>query len=522
MAKRIPKPFKYRDGWRAQVTLKNGKRPFADYASCDEAKKWIIDTLGNADTEHQPELGGPTQATLAGALNLYASLYSIAKGGVSAELNRINHYLAAQDIPLLRAVENDQGQVTLETYTPKAQPAGWQDHNDARRELRKGTYEVIAKLATKRCSTITTADIRRLMAVMKSEGLSDSTIQKEIALLRHLFNVVAKEWNWAGFENPAGDIKLGKSDMRFVFLTKEQEAALWKAIGECDNPYFWPIVIAALETTGRKKSLRAIRWELTDLEGRRAQVPSKTGTITIPLSETIVDVIKNMERKTSGPVFPMTNYAIDMAWRGVRTKAGLPKLQFRDLRHLGATEYARRGIGAHALQQILGHKSIRMAEVYVNLSGRDVLDAMDRTAPATPVFQLPPPMQKPADEVVRERRAWRVVKAVKQRLNQDVGDACQPASTAECGHAVNPLQPAPESAKATVDALPDKDPDLTPQVKGIDSNAPADNPGESGVRPKAVSPDAPASNCAHDEALEPPLSTTSNVFQFRPRQRMNP
>ena len=354
MAKSLPKPFKYRGRWRAQVTCKNGTRPHADFDDHASACAWICDTLSNANTEHQAELGGPTQATLAEALNHYAALYSVNKGGVDSELNRINHYLAGAGLKLLRKTQTENGQVALEHYEPKAQPQGWQEHNDSRRAQRSETYSAIAALARKRCSLINTADIRRLMSTMKSEGLSDSTIQKEIALLRHMFNVAAKEWQWKGFENPTEGLKLGTSQRRFVFITKEQEAALWEAIAECDNPYFWPLIACALETTMRRGSLLAMRWDKTDLEGRIAQVPSKTGEINVPLSQQAVRVLSEMPRHPSGKVFPMSANAVEMAWDGVRIKAGVPTLQFKDIRHLGATAYARRGLNAHQLKAILG------------------------------------------------------------------------------------------------------------------------------------------------------------------------
>lgn len=344
-----PRPFKYRGRWRAQVTLDNGKRPCADFDAHDDAKQWIVDTLSDANTHHEPELGGPTEATLAMALKHYAGLNTVTKGGIDSELNRINHYLqGAGTLPLRKKVDAE-GRVSLETYTPKRQPKGWQEHNDARREKRARTYAVVHELARKRCSAINTAHIRRLMTTMKTDGLSDSTIQKEVALLRHLFNVATREWQWKGFENPTEGIKLGKSTSRFVFITKEQEQALFHALTECDNPYVWPAVLMAIETTMRRSSLLSMRWSGVDLDGRLVRVPSKTGEVTLPLSLHAAQVLSDMPQHSSGRVFPMTPAALDMAWDGVRIKAGVPTLQFRDLRHLGATAWARRGLNAHEL-----------------------------------------------------------------------------------------------------------------------------------------------------------------------------
>lgn len=440
--RKLPAPFPYRGGWRAQVTLANGTRPSKNFDKLEEAKDWIADQLANANSVHEPELGGPTEATLAEALKHYAGLHTVNKGGLDSELNRINHYLVGAGMKPLRKSVDDKGQLKLTPYEPGGLPKGWQAHVDARRELRAQTYELIGTLARKRCSVLKTVDLRRLMTTMKQDGLSDSTIQKETALLRHMFNVAAKEWAWKGFENPTEGLKLGKSEVRFVFVTKEQEQALWQAIAECDNPYFWPLVVCALETTMRKKSLLAMRWDKTDLDGRVAQVATKTGTVVLPLSQHIVNVLRDMPRHESGYIFPMSSNAVDMAWDGVRVKAGLPTLQFRDTRHLGATAYARRGFNASQLRRVLGHKTTYMAEVYVNLVQQDLLDAMDATAPEVPVFQVPPPAKASADDILKGKRSDRLVRAVKAKLAERQGEA-QPTQPVSAEEPAEPVAEAP-------------------------------------------------------------------------------
>ena len=413
--RRMPRPFKYRGGWRIQVTLSNGKRPYRDCDTLEEAKSKIPELLAE-DTPHGPELEGPTRATLAAALNFYASQHTIAKDGYESELTRINHYLAGAKLPLLRCEESAEGQRKLTTYEPASLPSGWQAHIEKRRALRAKTYATIHELARKPCSQIKPADIRRLMTTMTSDGLSDSSVQKEIALLRHIFNVAASEWSWEGFKNPTDGFKLGKSKARFVFVTEEQKQALWHALADCDNPYFWPLVACSIASTMRKKSLLAMTWEKTDLDGRVAQVPTKTGTMVLPLSQPVVDILRGLPRHASGRVFPMSENAVDMAWDGVRIKAGIPTLQFRDLRHLGATEYARRGLNAHQLKAVLGHKTLYMAQVYVNLVHQDVLDAVDAATAGSPIVEVPPPTNGSGGEVMNGKRSERLARAVKEKL----------------------------------------------------------------------------------------------------------
>ncbi|MBC7703248.1 MAG: tyrosine-type recombinase/integrase [Rhodoferax sp.] len=351
------KPFKFRGKWRASPTLKNGLRVTKDFDKHDDAVQWIAGQLANVVAEHLPELGGPTVATLADALLFYAKNYTIAKKGFASELNRINHYLEGAGKERIRLRVNAAGANQLENYIDTSAPAPWRLHNEVRRAARATTYDLIATLATKRCSTLSRLHFRQLVTAMQTEGLSASTIQKEIALLKHMFNMTAAEWEWHGFQNPCAGIKLGQSTERFVYITSENRQAIRQALSECDNPYFWPLIELSLETTLRRKSLLSMRWDMTDLEGRLTVVDSKTGRVAIPLTQTAVRLLEGLPRDASGLVFPMTANAVSCAWNGVRIKAGVPNLQFRDLRHIGATDFVRQGLGAHHLKSVLGHKT---------------------------------------------------------------------------------------------------------------------------------------------------------------------
>ena len=456
MAK-LPRPFKYRGKWRATVTLKNGQRPTKEFNTERDANEWITDQLANANAEHEAQLGGPTQATLAKALQHYAMLYTIRKGGAVAELTRISHYLERADMQPIKLVKSDDGSKQIVSFTRKAGPVAWQKHTDERRAARQKTYGHIKVLANKRCSAISTADLRKLMAYMQAEGLSDSTIQKEIALLKHVFNVAADEWSWKGFKNPCLGIKLGKSKIRFVFIAKAQREALWQALSECDNSYYLPLVIVTQLTTLRKGSLLAMTWDQVDLEGRVAMVPSKTGDTLVPLSRTVIEILHGLPRHESGRVFPMSANAIDMAWDGVRQKAELPTLQFRDLRHIGATDYARRGINSHQLKDILGHKTTYMSDIYVNLVQQDILDALDKVEANGPVASLPPPIRGSVAQTLSSKRAQRLAMATNRK---------NVTSTAD-GNAPN--------------AFPDVIPDVIPDVGSsstFDAHAPKNHNGK--------------------------------------------
>jgi site-specific recombinase XerD len=421
----IPQPFQYRGKWRIQVTLDNGQRPSKDFESFEEAKSWGIEMLANGNNQHEPVLGGPTRATLAQALDHYARNFSVRKGGVHAELNRINHYLEAAGMPLLKAYPTPSGGVEVKAVEPKdtadtrcrKNVRKLEEYVQERRAKRAQTYACIARLANMRCGQISPADMEEFVTVMGIEGLSPSTIQKEIAMLKTFFNSSTR-LNWKAVENPCVGIKLGKHQRRFVHLSNEQRESLIDALAACENPYFWPLVMAAKESTLRLDTLVNMTWENVSVEERTAVLKTKTGQKVVKLSKEVQKMLADLPKSPSGQVFPMTKSAINSAWERVRNAAGLPKLQFRDLRHLGATDWVRRGLNAYDLRQVMGHCHISTAQNYVDMVGTDFEKALDKASARGGVMHLPPEPPSDPDKHMRMKRAERFKKAVAKAMEE--------------------------------------------------------------------------------------------------------
>ena len=415
MANKGAKPFKYRGRWRIVVTLNNGERRTKDFDHRADAVLWGAQQTASANAEHEPVLDGPTGTTVAAALEHYGRLYSVHKGGVAAELARINRYLVAAGMSQLTLTRTDEGGIAVVPHAPRATKPGLQAHVDQRRAKRAGTNVMRESLALKTCNRLTTANLREFYALMTQEGLSESTIQKEFAMLKTMFNVAASECQWGSFSNPCIPIKLGKSKRRFVKLDAMQRASLDAALAECENPYFWPLVVMAKETTLRRKTLLELRWDDVDLDNRTTLASTKTGQMLHKFSMPVVELLRALPRDPSGRIFPLSETAVTQAWNRVRTRANLPNLQYRDLRHLGATDWVRRGITTHVLRQVLGHSSIATAQYYVDLVNDDVGEALDAAMARSAPLSLPPPGLPDAKAQQTQNAVRRLQNAVAQK-----------------------------------------------------------------------------------------------------------
>lgn len=389
------RPFQLsgRTAWFAEVEHKDGRRERRQFDRKAEASAWLHRMNAAIATEFEPALGGPTAVNLAQMLTEYARLYTINKHGWNSELTRINHYRLGGNLPPLTMEVDEAGHRTLIVPETKALPQGFAKHRDLRLSKRKRTYRAIEDLGATIVSRITPKSVQELVSTMRAEGLSESTIQKELALLKHAFNESIRTWSWSLMRNPCVGIKVGGSNRRFVVLTDDEQDRLVQALSECDNPQVWPMVELAIASMLRSGSLLQLRWDQVDLDSGITQVWTKGFVSQIPLSPRAVEILRELRSVRvhgSERVFTMTPNAVAMSWRGVREKAGLPRLQFRDLRHVGATFYARI-LNAHELRQALGHRTIAMAEVYVNIARNDVSRAL---AKAEQQLGAPRPMPR--------------------------------------------------------------------------------------------------------------------------------
>ncbi len=68
---------------------------------------------------------------------------------------------------------------------------------------------------------------------------------------------------------------------------------------------------------------------------------------------------------------------IKRAFKGARSRAGIPDLRFHDLRHTFATRLIERGVDLITVKELLGHGSVRMTVRYTHSNRERKRDAVD-------------------------------------------------------------------------------------------------------------------------------------------------
>jgi integrase len=212
------------------------------------------------------------------------------------------------------------------------------------------------------------------------EKVSPATVNRELACLKHMYTK-AIEWGCVK-TNPVKAVKsLKEPPGRLRYLKADEAEELLKA---CSG-YLRSIVITALNTGMRKGVILALRWKDVDLENRKITVRNTKNNETrvIPINKTLYQELLNLSRGSKGEyVFPNGEGRpfgnIKKGFSSALKRAGIEDFRFHDLRHTFGSHLVTQGIDLKTVQQVMGHKVIKMTMRYSHLSPEYVQQAIER------------------------------------------------------------------------------------------------------------------------------------------------
>ena len=229
------------------------------------------------------------------------------------------------------------------------------------------------------------ATLDRYVTKRVGQGKAASTVNREIAVLRHALRQAARwktETLLSGYRLaewlPLREIETMRKP---VYLTRDEvdrvlRVAHLGALRRGVNGRQGEAVIRlALETGARLGEILAITWG--DLDGRgilRIRTEKRGPDRSIELQGSTIQLLEALhEEGDTGPIFRSPRSGrqrshIRRFWRAVRKGAGIPHVRFHDLRHTAASEMLRRGLLLREVQYVLGHSSPRMTERYAHFA----------------------------------------------------------------------------------------------------------------------------------------------------------
>jgi integrase len=223
---------------------------------------------------------------------------------------------------------------------------------------------------------------RRLSTVRKiGEGdtaverqLSAATVNRALALLRHLLRLAHEEWEVLDI---VPRVRMEReAEGRLRWLTPEDATRLLAACAESRNDDLTDLVEFALFTGMRRGEVLDLTWERVDrARGVVLLDVTKSGKRrAVPLNSRADAVLARRGSKSSGLVFGTRKWDhFRTAWEGAVARAKLVDFHFHDLRHTFASWAVQRGASLQEVKDLLGHHSLAMALRYGHLAPEQVM-----------------------------------------------------------------------------------------------------------------------------------------------------
>lgn len=228
---------------------------------------------------------------------------------------------------------------------------------------------------------------------VRLQCVSASTIQKEFALLSHLFNVARREWGLP-VDNPVREISRPKvNNNRTRFLTKEEAQKLLECAKTSRNQKLYSYLLLMMHTGMRPSEAAGLRWGDVDLDGRLVKLQAtKTEMRYVPLTKMAESELRSMRsgevtkdmyiflpnsRMNSTEINYIPCHYFKRSFTTARNKAGLEDVHLHDLRHTAASHLLMSGVDIRTLAEILGHKTLQMVQRYTHLLNEHKLKAVE-------------------------------------------------------------------------------------------------------------------------------------------------
>jgi len=213
-------------------------------------------------------------------------------------------------------------------------------------------------------------DVENYIEDRLSAGSAHSTVYKEFALARRMFNVARKKWQreYGVKWNPFADAGFPSfSNERDRWLTTEEEDRLLKT---ASPEWLKDVILFAIHTGCRRGEILSTNVKYIDMRRRVISVQANKGgnKKAIPVSERLYDMLQKRLKvgSVSGKLFDVTVSALKDGFDRAVENAGIKNLHFHDLRHTFATRLVQMGVDLYKVQKLMGHRTIRMTERYAH------------------------------------------------------------------------------------------------------------------------------------------------------------
>jgi len=232
---------------------------------------------------------------------------------------------------------------------------------------------------------ITTEQLSVAAQAMVDAGYKASSPNRDLSALGTIYRwAIARRLPPRGFKSPTIGARRFSEDIRRVYVTSEEVAALRRGALAYKDRRFGVFVNLLLDTGARKGELYQRRWSEVNLDAREILLPtSKNGQPrTLHFSEATRTLLLRAYPKREDHRLLFEGLVPDQpinyraAWRALTKAIGRPDLRLHDSRHIVAAGMLRNGISLPVAAQAIGNSPTVLATRYGHLETKTLKQAV--------------------------------------------------------------------------------------------------------------------------------------------------
>ncbi|MEY3288285.1 MAG: hypothetical protein RLZZ419_527 [Pseudomonadota bacterium] len=227
-------------------------------------------------------------------------------------------------------------------------------------------------LNSNRLDEINKAMIDKIKQAKLKTGVSNSTVNRVLAILRAVLTRAKNDWDW--LDSVPSIRLLPEPSGRVRWLTHSEANQLLKELPE----HLQAMMRFTLATGLRESNVTKLEWRQIDMQRRCAWIHADQAkgnkAIAVPLNEDALTVIRSQLGKHYLRVFTfkgkIVNDANTKAWRNALKRTGIEDFRWHDLRHTWASWHIQNGTPLYVLKELGGWADLSMVLRYAHLSSR--------------------------------------------------------------------------------------------------------------------------------------------------------
>lgn len=311
-----------------------------------------------------------------------ASIRKLRSGKYQVQIRKTSHpsiskcfisKQAASEWGKRKELELELGYITLDFYS------ALDKYKEEALPLRRGKSQCLSQLKTIsvspafancRLDSITPSHVAKYRDLRLADGISPSTVRKDLALLHRIFELARYEWGVMVQNNPVKAVRKPR-DRYPTARSRRLEDGEFEMLREAlsRSEIVQVIFELAIETGMRRSEILNIKPE--HIKDRVLLIPeTKNGTPrAIPLTLRALQLLKNVP-------FNIKPDSVSQAFARACKRSGINNLRFHDLRHEATSRFFELGLNPTQVALITGHKDPRMLSRYTHLKAKDLLELL--------------------------------------------------------------------------------------------------------------------------------------------------